>query len=86
MNRMARTIGATDREAAPAVYEQTGRVTGISEDYANKDLVAVSIELPAVDRNGDTIRPMAHGLIPRKAAGRFAIGDQVRVTTRIEKA
>lgn len=85
---MARTIPAADRErgAAPATYEQTGRIVSIGEDYANKDLVSVAIELPAVTRNGDQFRPTASALVPKATAAAFAIGDRVTIVTRIVPA
>lgn len=78
------TISATDRESASAMDVVSGRIVGISEDYADPALAVIQVELPAVTKNGDTFRPSRSVTIPKKAAGRFAIGDPVTITNMLE--
>jgi hypothetical protein len=78
---------------SPSEHVKEGTVHSLSAGYDDDGMCDISIETPAPKAGkGDgekdsppAMAPHVSAKIPAKHAGRFAVGDKVRLTTRVEK-
>ena len=80
---MAKRAGTRSPSKQSATSKKRGTVKGIREDWDNKKMARIDVEMPK--KRGDKFAPETSVVVDKKFAKELSVGDKIKITTETTK-